>query len=239
MNKNINDAFIFVGIFLAIFIFSGIFLSPNLQHADAAIESSSSIVSSSSFVYEMSSIAVVEPVAAVDSVEIGTNIIKGVRRSINADHAKNLARILYQESNSTINYPFLLAVVAVESRFNVDAISPAGATGLGQLMPATAQSVAKKNGIEFQRSRLADPLYNIKLTVKFLERLSKRFDNDIKLIAAAYNGGPGGAHKYKKWLDGEAERDSIHKETFAYVNKVIEKYYAYSSLLQSEATCGH
>ena len=166
-------------------------------------------------------------------IAVGSQIIKSVRTSLDSDYAEKLAMIIYDESdvNSQIEYPFLLAVIAVESRFNTNAISPAGATGLGQLMPRTAERMAKHAGLEYSKSRLTEPLYNIKLSVQFLKNLYRKFGNSV-LVAAAYNGGPVGARKYKKWMDGEAERDSVHKETVAYVSKVMEKYNAYRLLLK-------
>ena len=166
-------------------------------------------------------------------IAMGARIIKSVRKEIDARYAAKLARIIYDESeyNNNVEYPFLLAVIAVESRFNTEAVSPAGATGLGQLMPKTAESMARHAGMDFKPSLLNEPRYNVKLSVQYLNKLHSMFGNNV-LVAAAYNGGPGGAHKYKKWMDGEAEQDSVHKETVAYVSKVMEKYYAYRSLLQ-------
>lgn len=166
-------------------------------------------------------------------IAMGSRIIKSVRTEIDARYAAKLARLLYDESeyNNSIEYPFLLAIIAVESRFNTEAVSPAGAIGLGQLMPKTAESMARHAGMEFKPSLLTEPRYNIKLSVQFLTKLHTQFGNNV-LVAAAYNGGPGGAMKYKKWMDGEADQDSVHKETVTYVSKVMEKYYAYRSLLQ-------
>ncbi len=166
-------------------------------------------------------------------IAMGARIIKSVRKEIDARYAAKLARIIYDESeyNNNIEYPFLLAVIAVESRFNTEAVSPAGATGLGQLMPKTAESMARHAGMDFKQSLLNEPRYNVKLSVQYLNKLHSMFGNNV-LVAAAYNGGPGGAHKYKKWMDGETEQDSVHKETVAYVSKVMEKYYAYRTLLQ-------
>lgn len=232
MNNKISNGLYFTGIFLAAFIASGFIFRPQPQKPENFIASSSSTAISSSSFMTSSSTVVDDSFAFVDSVDVGTEIIKGVRRGIKPEHARNLAQILYNESTSTIDYPFLLAVIATESRFNTEAVSPAGAKGLGQLMPVTAQSIAKKSGIDYQPNRLTDPQYNIQLSVKFLERLSKRFQNDCKLVAAAYNGGPGGAKKYKRWMDGEIAKESVHRETLAYVDRVMEKYNSYKTRLQ-------
>ena len=166
-------------------------------------------------------------------IAVGSKIIKSVRTSIDSAGADNLAAIIYDESdvNGQIEYPFLLAVIAVESRFNTNAVSPAGATGLGQLMPRTAERMAKHAGVEYSKARLTEPSYNIKLSVQFLKNLYRKFGTSV-LVAAAYNGGPSGARKYKKWMDGNAGQDTVHRETMAYVSKVMAKYNAYRSMLK-------
>ena len=52
----------------------------------------------------------------------------------------------------------------------------------------------------------------MKLSVQYLARLFKRFD-DLMMVAAAYNGGIGGAINYKKWVENELASDSVSKET--------------------------
>ena len=167
-----------------------------------------------------------------EQVATGAKIIRKFRKNMDFTEAANLAGILYDESclAKEVDYPFLLAIVASESRFNVNAVSPAGAIGLGQLMPATAEKMAKYAGIPFDRGMLGDPRYNIKLSIQYLVRLNRQFNNRM-LVAAAYNGGPGGASKYNKWLEGEADQDSVNKETMAYVDKVMDLYATYSGLL--------
>ena len=168
-----------------------------------------------------------------DKISIGTDIITKARRRINRKHAEHLANILYDatEDNETIDYAFLLAVIESESKFNKDIVSPAGAVGLGQLMPRTAESLAKKSGMTYDVSMLTDPGYNVRLSVQYLMKLFKMFQNKT-LVAAAYNGGPGGARKYKRWIEGDAERSSVHKETLSYVDKVMTRYNSYRAMLQ-------
>ena len=166
-------------------------------------------------------------------IAIGANIIRHARRNIDLKYASRLASILYDatEDNETIDYAFLLAVIESESKFNKDIVSPAGAVGLGQLMPRTAESLAKKSGMTYDVSMLTDPGYNVRLSVQYLMKLFKMFQNKT-LVAAAYNGGPGGARKYKRWIEGDAERSSVHKETLSYVDKVMTRYNSYRAMLQ-------
>lgn len=172
-------------------------------------------------------------VMGLDTVIVGADIISKVRRGISNRDAKILAKLIYDAAaiSGQIDYPFLLAVIEAESKFNIKAVSPAGAVGLGQLMPGTAERLAKKLGIKYNRDMLGNPAYNIKLSVHYLERLSRLFPTRM-LVAAAYNGGPGGARKYRKWADGEASRETVHTETIAYVEKVMKNYTEYCKMLQ-------
>ncbi len=166
-------------------------------------------------------------------IATGANIILKARRGLDLKQAAYLASIMYDESefNSTVEYPFLLALVESESKFNTDAVSPAGAIGLGQLMPKTAEAMARHAGMKFNQNLLTDPRYNIKLSVQYLSRLAKQFQSNV-LIAAAYNGGPGGANKYRQWIEGEIGKEEVHAETVAYVETVMQRYYQYRSMLQ-------
>jgi len=74
------------------------------------------------------------------------------------------------------------AVVWQESRWHVGAVSPAGARGLAQLMPSTAQSL----GVDPD-----DPLANLEGGVRYLRAQLDRFGGDLEKALAAYNAGPG------------------------------------------------
>jgi len=97
----------------------------------------------------------------------------------------------------------LLAVSRQESQFNPRAVSPRGARGLMQLLPATAKTVARGLKLRYEPSRLtADPGYNARLGSAFLGDLIARFDGSYVLALAAYNAGPS---RVKRWLEANGD----------------------------------
>jgi soluble lytic murein transglycosylase-like protein len=84
----------------------------------------------------------------------------------------------------------ILAVIRIESGFDVDATSSAGAVGLMQLLPSTAEEVARELRLEWAGGdQLLDPAVNIRLGTHYLTKLLTRFD-DLSQALAAYNEGP-------------------------------------------------
>ncbi len=107
-----------------------------------------------------------------------------------------------------VNADFVLAIAAVETCFNANAVSPVGAKGLMQLMPATA----KRFGVE---SRLSVK-QNIKGGTKYLKFLMRHYKHDMRHAAAAYNAGEGRVDKYKGVPP--------YRETRRYVKNVLRIY---------------
>jgi len=108
-----------------------------------------------------------------------------------------------------------LSIIRQESRFDPDALSYAGAMGLMQLMPATARQVAGELGETYDREALFDGSVNMRYGVYYLSKLLKKFDGNIPLAAASYNGGP---HNVGTWLKQKwSDRLDLFVELIPYV----------------------
>jgi hypothetical protein len=118
--------------------------------------------------------------------------------------------------------PLVRAIMHAESNFNPNAVSPKGACGLMQLMPATASEMYVKD--------IFDEKENIEGGVRYLRVLANQFDGDMVKMIAAYNAGPDAVRKYKGSVPP-------YEETQGYVRKVLQLYYHYKErerLVQSE-----
>lgn len=102
----------------------------------------------------------------------------------------------------------LAAVVEAESGFDPRAVSPRGAQGLMQLMPATAADI----GLHQPH----DPRSNVRAGARYLRDQLRRFDDDLVLALAAYNAGPGNVLRYRGVPP--------FRETRAYVDRVLSNY---------------
>ncbi|MDP2007534.1 MAG: transglycosylase SLT domain-containing protein [Rubrivivax sp.] len=129
----------------------------------------------------------------------------------------------------------LFGLIRQESRFITDARSGVGASGLMQLMPATARWTAKKIGLAFTPGMVNDPQVNLRLGAAYLKRVLDEFDGSLAMAAAAYNAGPG---RPRRWREGgvtmetAAWAESIpFNETRDYVQKVLANSVAYAARL--------
>lgn len=122
-----------------------------------------------------------------------------------------------------VNASTLLAVANAESGFDPEARSKAGAKGIAQLMPATAEWVAKRAGLAYDEALLYDAEYNLTVAAKYLAYLGGKFEGEW--VFAAYNAGE---NAVRAWLaEGISIEDIPYRETREYVRKVtlLEKRY--------------
>jgi hypothetical protein len=126
------------------------------------------------------------------------------------DNTRFDKHIRYAARAHKVDPMLIKAIIKMESAFNSRAVSPKGAQGLMQLMPATAKDLNVKDPF--------NPRENIYGGTKYIKWLLKRFNGDVRLSLAAYNAGPARIKKKK-----------IPRipETIAYVGKVLRQYKAY------------
>ena len=107
-----------------------------------------------------------------------------------------------------VDESLIRAIIHAESAYQSDALSPRGAQGLMQLMPATQA--------ELQVANVFDPASNIEGGTLYLSRLLKEFDQSVELAAAAYNAGPGAVHKYGGIPPYEETREYVRRIKILY-----------------------
>jgi soluble lytic murein transglycosylase-like protein len=117
-----------------------------------------------------------------------------------------------------VDYELLKALIATESGFDARAVSPKGAVGLMQLMPATAQRWGvigdAKSPVE---TRLTDPRTNIRAGTRYLRHLMDLFPDRLDLALAAYNAGEGAVQRAGNQIPN-------YRETQNYVKTVMQLY---------------
>lgn len=120
--------------------------------------------------------------------------------------------ILTFARDANVDARLVVALIACESGFRPDAVSPKGAMGLGQLMPGTARSHGIRDPF--------DPVQNVYVTVQYLERELARWQGNsdrLDLVLASYNAGPGAVMRYGGIPP--------FRETVGYVQRVKSLFY--------------
>ena len=137
-----------------------------------------------------------------------------------------------------VDAAYVYGLIRQESRFIMDARSGVGASGLMQLMPATARWTAKKIGLPYTPDLITDRDTNIKLGTSYLKLVLDDFGGSQAMAAAAYNAGPG---RPRKWRDGPALETAVwaenipFPETRDYVKKVLSNGSYYAALMSGQA----
>lgn len=134
-------------------------------------------------------------------------------------HYKVVKQHLREASSAQqIDYELLQALIATESGFDAMAVSPKGAIGLMQIMPATAARYGvtgdQKTSVE---KKLSDPRINIKTGSRYLSYLLHLFPGQLELALAAYNAGEGAVQRAGNKIPN-------YKETQNYVTTVMQLY---------------
>jgi soluble lytic murein transglycosylase len=137
----------------------------------------------------------------------------------------------------------LLSVIREESRFQSDALSPAGAIGLMQLMPQTAKRAALHERIEINgRESISVVENNIRLGSRYLSQLVEEFGS-VPASLAAYNAGE---QRVRQWReagnfasDDEFVEDIPYQETRDYVKRILGSYYKYLQMRLAVAGSKH
>jgi soluble lytic murein transglycosylase-like protein len=118
-----------------------------------------------------------------------------------------------------IEYELLQALIATESGFDATAVSPKGAVGLMQLMPATAERYGVRADPKLTLARkLTDPRTNIRAGTRYLRDLINLFPGRLELALAAYNAGEGAVQRAGNQIPN-------YRETQNYVKTVLQLYH--------------
>jgi soluble lytic murein transglycosylase len=149
--------------------------------------------------------------------------------------------------SGAIDPALALGIMRQESSFDVAALSPAGARGLMQLMPATAQEVARRIGEPTSLAALtADPGHNMRLGTAYLRGVLDQFGGAVPLAVAAYNAGP---NRVSQWLADNGDPRAVQTgspdmvdwielipigETRNYVQRVMENTVIYRAKLNEK-----
>jgi soluble lytic murein transglycosylase len=136
---------------------------------------------------------------------------------------------------------YVYGLIRQESRFIMDAKSGVGASGLMQVMPATAKWTAKKLGLYgFQPQHINDRDTNIAIGTGYLKLVLDSFEGSMPLAAAAYNAGPGRPRNWRGQTGGPVMEAAIwaenvpFNETRDYVKKVLSNTTNYAALITGQ-----
>jgi soluble lytic murein transglycosylase len=133
---------------------------------------------------------------------------------------------------------YVYGLIRQESRFIMDARSHVGASGLMQVMPATARWTAKKIGLgNFAIEQLNDRETNIAIGTGYLKLVLDDFSGSMPMAAAAYNAGPGRPRAWRNGpvIEGAAWAENVpFAETRDYVKKVLSNTTNYAALLTGQ-----
>ena len=148
------------------------------------------------------------------------------------------AAVVKRASQIGLDPAYVYGLIRQESRFITDARSSVGASGLMQVMPATAKWTAKKIGLtNFTPGQINDRDTNIAIGTGYLKLVLDDFTGSMPLAAAAYNAGPS---RPRNWRNGPVLEAAIwaenvpFSETRDYVKKVLSNTTSYAAILTGQ-----
>ncbi len=152
-------------------------------------------------------------------------IVRRYNPRLSAERVHAISREIYDMSvkYENLDPDLICATITHESARTWDStvVSPAGAMGLMQIMPATGAYLAELEGIEWTTAEeiLFNPIYNIRLGCRYLSMLIEAYQVDGGL--AAYNGGP---RRAEMWLASNRNNKILYRETRGYIPAVLRLY---------------
>lgn len=142
--------------------------------------------------------------------------------------------VLRKSQDIGLDPAYVYGLIRQESRFIMDARSGVGASGLMQVMPATARWTANKIGLPYSPSMITDRETNITIGTNYLKLALDDFDGSMPLAAAAYNAGPGRPRAWRNGpvLDAAIWAENVpFSETRDYVKKVLANTTNYAAII--------
>jgi len=148
------------------------------------------------------------------------------------------AQVVSRATEIGLDPAYVYGLIRQESRFITDARSGVGASGLMQVMPATARWTAKKIGLtNFTPAQITERDTNIQIGTAYLKFALDDFQGSLPLAAAAYNAGPGRSRQWRNGpaLPGEIWTENIpFEETRDYVKRVLANTTNYAALITGQ-----
>lgn len=146
--------------------------------------------------------------------------------------------VLRKSQDIGLDPAYVYGLIRQESRFIMDARSGVGASGLMQVMPATAKWTANKIGLAgFTPNQINDRETNITIGTNYLKLALDDFDGSMALAAAAYNAGPGRPRNWRNGpvLDAAIWAENVpFNETRDYVKKVLANTTNYAAIISGQ-----
>lgn len=179
----------------------------------------------------------------IGRLDLGVMIARSARVNGHEDLLPAYYPTISVPGDQSTNWTMIHAITRQESQFDREATSRVGASGLMQLMPATAREVAGKLGLAHSQDRLySDPQYNIMLGSSYFQQMLRYYGGSYPLAVAAYNGGPGNVNKWLK-ANGDPRMGGVDvikwieeiplPETKYYVQYVLSNAVIYDQIRQT------